>query len=68
MTDTAPQYRGRIDLAPDESLVGEITDAFGYRVILTGRRNPAGGFWLEGRVEIPKDSPYRLPLIDGEDE
>lgn len=60
----APSYRGRIDLAPDGTLIGEVSDAFGYRIILTGRRNPAGGFWLEGRVDIPP--AYRIPAIDGD--
>jgi hypothetical protein len=65
MPDDRPEYAGRIDRAPDGSLVGELVDQFGMRLIITGHRDvDQGGYTLTARVEIPKDSAYRIPAID----
>jgi len=67
MTDAPPDYTGRIDRAPDGSLIGELVDIFGMRLVITGHRDvEQGGYVLTARVEIPKDSAYRIPAIDGD--
>jgi len=61
-----PEWSGRIDRAPDGSLVGILQDKWGARLIVTGHRDvEQGGYVLTARVEIPKDSAYRIPAIDG---
>ncbi len=66
MTDKPPQYTGRIDRAPDMTIVGYLKDAFGWEIVITGERDPDnGGYKISGRLgETP--AAYRIPAIDGE--
>lgn len=59
-------WRGRIDRAPDGSIVGELVDPFSaYRLIITGRLDPAAHCYvLTARGE--GIGAYRIPAIDGE--
>jgi hypothetical protein len=62
----APTWTGRLDRAPDGSAIGHLTDAFGFQIVITGKRDPeAGGFILEGRPGEPPEA-YRIAAIDGE--
>ena len=61
-----PQYTGRIDRAPDGTIIGRLVDQFGWEIVITGQRDPdAGGYVLQGRVGEPPAS-LRIPAIDGE--
>jgi len=64
MSDDGVAWTGRIDRCADGSLVGELTDVFGFRLILTGKRDvEAGGYTLEARAdEAP--AGYRVAAID----
>ena len=63
MSDDGVAWTGRIDRCADGSLVGELTDIFGFRLVLTGKRDPEqGGYVLEARTEVP--GAYRISAID----
>jgi len=64
MSDEAPEWTGRIDRCPDGTLLGKITDCFGFELILTGVRDPdEGGYVLTARAgEVP--TGYRVAAID----
>jgi len=64
MSDEPPAWTGRIDRCVDGSLVGELTDVFGFRLILTGKRDiEQGGYVLTARAgEAP--AGYRVAAID----
>jgi hypothetical protein len=67
MPNESPQYTGRIDRAPDGTLVGRLVDQFGWTLIITGTRDiEAGGYTLTAHVGEPMPSAYRIPAIDGE--
>ena len=60
------KYTGWLKRGADpDTIVGEIKDAWGWVIRLTGKRDPAGGYVLEGELgEAPK--ALRVAAIDGE--
>ena len=65
MTDKAPQYTGHLDRGPDMTIVGVLRDQFGWEIVISGERDPEGGYKITGRLgETP--AAYRIPAIDGE--
>ena len=64
MSDDVPAWTGRIDRCVDGSLLGKITDCFGFELILTGIRDVEnGGYVLTARAgEAP--AGYRVAAID----
>lgn len=47
-------HTGTLRRNPDGTLSGELRDALGYTIVLTGTRDPAGGYVLTGAVgDVP---------------
>ena len=64
MTD--PIYRGSIKKGTEpNTIVGAITDAWGWSVFLKGTRQDDGSYLIEGTLgEVP--DALKLPLLDDE--
>ena len=57
-------WTGHLDRGEEAGTVtGTIQDEWGWVVYLTGRRDPAGGYFLEGRLGPVPDS-LRVPIVD----
>jgi len=57
-------WRGRLDRAPDMTIIGTLRDPWGYVLVITGQRDPeGGGYILTARGE--SEGAYRIPAIDG---
>lgn len=48
-----------------DTIEGELTDTWGWKIHIRGVRDPAGGYRLTGEVREVPDS-LRQPAIDGE--
>lgn len=59
-------WRGHLMRGPaDDIITGELTDPWGYRLIIIGKRDTARGLYvLEAHGE--GTGVYRIPAIDGE--
>lgn len=65
--DKPPVYAGHLKRGPTpDTIVGVLTDQWGWEIHLEGVRNPAGGgYTLMGRLGAHIPPTLRQPVIDG---